>query len=116
MAVLRHAGVLERLVNRLVGIADGDVLADERDAAMVLRLRRLADEGVPDRVPDGRDGKVEMFKNARVEPLGAQFARDGVDAVRDILLLDDALPADVAKEGKLIEVFRRNRTFGALRS
>ena len=100
-------------MNRLVGVADGDVFADEGDAAMVLGLRRLADECVPDRVADWRDGEVEQFKDALVKSLLAQLARNGIDAVRDVLLLDDAVAADIAEEGEFVEVLRRDRAFRA---
>ena len=76
MAVLGHAGVLERLVDGLVGVADGHVLADEGDAAVPFRFRRLADEGVPDGVPYRRDREAEEFQDPLVQPLLAQFARE----------------------------------------
>ena len=59
MAVLGHACVLQGLVDGLVGVADGDVFADEGDAAVLLRLGCLADECVPDGMANRPDVKVE---------------------------------------------------------
>ena len=97
----------------LVGVAHGDVLADEGDAAGALRLRGLAHERVPDGVADGPDVEAELVQDLLVEPLLAQLARDGVDGLRHVLLLDDALASDVAEERELVEVLGRDRALGA---
>ena len=68
---------------------------------MPLRLRRLPHERIPGRVLDGPDVEVELTQHLLVQTLLAQFARHGVDAVRDVLLLNHALAAHVAEQGEL---------------
>ena len=104
LAVLRHARVLQSLVDRLVGVADRDVLADERYAAALLRLCRLPDESVPHRVLHGPDVEVKLVQHLFVKALEAQLAGDCVHAVRDVLLLYHALAPDVAEHGELLLV------------
>ena len=101
--------MLQRLVDRLVGVADGDVLADERDAAVLLRLRRLPDERVPDGVLHRPDVEVELPQDLLVETLLPEFARHRVDRVGHVLLLDHALGPHVAEEGQLLLVLLGNR-------
>ena len=113
LAVVRHAGVLERLVNRFVGVADRDVLSDEGDAAFPLRLRRLPDERVPDRVPDGTQRKTKLLQYLLVKMLVPEFARDGVHGVRHVLLLYDAFSLHVAEERELLEMLFGDRHFRA---
>ena len=52
--------MLQCLVDRLVGISDGNVLAHERDAATFLWLRGLFDKSVPDSVLDWPYVEVEL--------------------------------------------------------
>ena len=105
--VMEFTIVGETEADLLVGVADSHVLADEGNAACALRLRRLADKRVPDRVPYGPDVKVQLAQDLLIEPLPAQFARHGIDAVRDVPLLDDTLPPHVAEHGKLLLVLLR---------
>ena len=109
LAVMRHARMVQGLVDRLVGVADRDVLADERDRAALLRLCRLLHERIPHRVLDRPDVEVQLLQHLFVQPLLAEFARDRVDGVRHVPLLDDALGTHVAEERKLGKVFLRDR-------
>ena len=67
LGVVFHAGVLQGFVHGLVGVADGDVLAHQRDGAFVFRLGCLLDELVPFGVDNGMHAQVELFKHAEVK-------------------------------------------------
>ena len=100
-------------MDRLVGVADRDVLSDEGDTAMFLRLRGLFDERIPHRVLDGPDVEMELTQHLLVESLFAEFARHGVDRIRHVLFLDHALMLHVAEERELLLVLFGYRHFRA---
>ena len=112
LAVVRHAGMVQGLVNGLVGVANGDVLADQGNRAFLLRLRRLLHERIPDRVLHGPDVEVQLLQNLFVQMLLAEFAGNRVDGIRHVLLLDHTLEPHVAEERELLEMFLGNRHLG----
>ncbi len=113
LGVVFHAGVLQSFVHGLVGVADGDVLAHQRDGAFVLRLGCLLDELVPFGVDNRVHAQAELFQHAEVKFLLGKFARHGVHRIRHILFFDDAFGLHVAEEGKFVEVILRDCHFGA---
>ena len=65
--------MLQGLVDGLVGVADGDVFADEGDAAGAAGLGGAADEAIPGGVADGADGEAEDFEDAGVSTEGTNY-------------------------------------------
>ena len=108
-----HAGVLQGFVHGLVGVADGDVLAHQRDGAFVLGLGSLLDELVPFGMDNRVHAQAELFKHAEVQFLLGKFAGYGIDGIRHVLFFDDAFGFYVAEERELVQVILRNCHFGA---
>ncbi len=98
-------------MHALVGVADGDILAHERDCGLEFGACRLLDEIVPFRMVNRPDVEVKLLENLFVQMLFAQFARHRVDRIGHVLLFYHALAADIAKHGEFVQMFRRNRHF-----
>src|SRR5579883_3437143 len=100
--VVRGRRVRERLVDRLVGVVELDVLADERDLERLLGV----DERVDEPLPLGEVGAVavdvEVVQDRPVEPLVAEDERDLVDRVLHVLLDEARVEVHVAEEGDLL--------------
>ena len=90
----------ERLGDGQVGVVEVDVLADERDDDLLLRVVHPAQQVVPDGPVDVAEGQVEASYDVGVEPLAVQHLRDVVDR-RRVRRRDDGLLVDVAHQRDL---------------
>ena len=111
LAAVRHTGMVQRLVNGLVCIANGGVLADQRYRALPLRLRRLLHQRIPDRVPDRPDVQAQLLKDLFIQMLHVQFTGNRVDGIRHVPLFDNPLGPHVAEEREFLEMLLRDRHF-----
>ena len=98
--VVGDAAVGEGLVQRLVGVAVVDVLADDRDVHLARRVLDPVDEALPLRQVAVVVGEGEQVEEDLVEALGRELQRHLVDR-RHVLGVDDGLDRDVAEEGDL---------------
>ena len=101
LRALVQAGVLERFVDREIGVVQLHVLADERDRDRLARFADAVDQILP--LPElGRSGvDPELLANERVEAFLAQDRRNEID-VRDVGRGDDRADVDVGEEGNLV--------------
>ena len=111
LAAVRHTGMVQRLVNGLVCIANGGVLADQRYRALPLRLRRLLHQRIPDRVPDRPDVQAQLLKDLFIQMLHVQFTGNRVDGIRHVPLFDNPFGPHVAEESEFLEMLLRDRHF-----
>ena len=95
-----HAGMHQRLGQRLVGLGEVDVLADHGNAHVMARMLQPLDEGVPDAQVCGRTVELEQIDKDVVDLLLVQHARDLVDGV-GIAHGDDRIHRNVGKERDL---------------
>ena len=92
----------QRLVDRLVGVGELDVLSDERDLRLV-----LAGSSGPRAWPATRRGpapgtrRPKCFRISSSTPLPPEHHRDLVDGELHVLLLDHRIDGDVAEERDL---------------
>ncbi|OPZ03600.1 MAG: hypothetical protein BWZ09_02352 [Alphaproteobacteria bacterium ADurb.BinA305] len=107
-----HAGVVERLDQRLVRLGKVHVLADETDIHGLLRVLERVDEPVPHREVGRAREDVELVADDLVEHLVMQLTGDLVDRV-GVQALDDRLGHDVAEQRDLAALVFRHRTVGA---
>ena len=112
LGVVFHAGMLQGFVHGLVSVADGDVLAHQRDGAFVLGLGGLLDELVPFGVDNRVHAQAELFQHAEVKFLLGKFAGHGVHRISHILFFDDAFGFYVAEERELVQMILRDCHFG----
>ena len=97
------AGVVERLVDRLVGVAVLDVLADDGDRHLVLGVAAAgASSSRQSSISSGSALQAELLDDQLVELVVDQAERHLVDAELLVLLLDDRLALDVAEQGDLL--------------
>src|SRR6266404_2276904 len=102
------AGVLERLTERLVRILQVDVLADEGDIDLMLRMLLRLDDLAPGREIRCARQDRELVADDLVEHLVVQHHRDPVDRVH-IPGGDDRFFLDVTKESNLAPLVFRQR-------
>lgn len=76
-----HAGVLERLVDGLVGVRQLDVLADHGDLDLALRVLGLVDQVIPALEVGGRRVQAQLVADQAVQALLVQHAGHLVDGV-----------------------------------
>src|SRR5256714_1622392 len=100
--VVGDAAVRQGFVERLVRVAELDVLADEADAHLILGMAHLAHDLFPLRQrPDLLVRQVQLVEEDLVEPLAREGQRHLVDEL-DVERGDDRLLLDVAEEGDLL--------------
>ena len=111
-----HAGVLERLVHREVGVVELDVLADERDLDLLSPLGDAVGEVLPLAELGGRGVEPEALADERVEPFRLQVLRHEVH-VGDVGRPDHRPGVDVGEERDLLAdvVGERRRASGRRR-
>ena len=95
-----HAAVDQRLVQRLVGIGQADVLADHRDRHLAFGVLVAVHDVRPARQVGRRAVQAEMHKHLLVEPLGMVLQRHRIDA-GGVERLDDRFGPDVAEQRDL---------------
>ena len=105
-------GVVQRLVDRLVGIAVLHVLADDRDPDLMLGVHDPVNHLAPLREVQRGGLQPQPLDQDVVEPVLDQAQRHLVDAELLVPLLDHGLPLDVAEEGDLVLVVGRDRDLG----
>ena len=76
---VREAAGAQRLGDREVGVRQVDVLADQRDRDLVLRVVHPAQQLVPDLPVHVAERQVEAAHHVGVQALGVQHLRDVVD-------------------------------------
>ena len=95
------ARVLERLVDRLVGVLQFDVLAHHPDAHAMLGCDEPADDVLPVGHVRRRQVQLEGLADQVVHVLALQHERHLVDGVVDVLLLDHRVEGHVAEHRQL---------------
>ena len=111
--VVAEAAVGERLVQALVGVLEGDVLADDPDRDLALRVLDPARRGPPRRPCRGPAlVQAELLEDDPVEALGREHERHLVDRL-DVLGRDHGLLGHVAEEGELGLEVGREEAVGA---
>src|ERR1051325_3023362 len=110
--VVRDAAVRERLVERLVRVAELHVLADEADAHLVLRVAQLADDLLPLRQrADFLVRQVELVEEDLVEALARERERHLVDELH-VERGDHRVVLHVAEERDLLLHVLRDGVLG----
>ena len=94
------AGVTQRLVQRLVGVLQVDVLADESDVDLVLGMLVRVDDLLPLGQVGGAREDLQLVADDLVEHLLVQHHRDLVDRV-DVPGRDHRLLLDVGEKRDL---------------
>ena len=108
------AGVIERFVDRLVGVVVLDVLADDADRHLVGRvLDRAAACCASRRCRAAWPCRLQLLDDQLVELVLDQADRHLVDAELLVALLDDRPRLDVAEQGDLLGVLLGQLAFGA---
>ncbi len=82
LAAGMNPGMLDRLDQRLVGLGQVNVLADEGDADLVLRVLQRHDQLVPGRQVGRLGQDAQLVADDLVDHLLVQHGRDLVDANR----------------------------------
>ena len=99
------ARVVERLVDRLVGVAVLHVLADHGDPHLVLGVHDPLDHARASRsMSSGLAFRRSRLTRISSSPLIDQAERHLVDAELLVALFDDRLALDVAEQGDLVLV------------
>ncbi|KAF1061152.1 MAG: hypothetical protein GAK39_05880 [Variovorax sp.] len=107
-----HAGVAQRLVERLVAVRQVDVLADHGDRHFLLRMLDLVDQFVPARELGRRRVDAQLVADQAVEALLVQHARHLVDGVH-VPHRDHAPFGHVREQRDLGALVVRDRAVGA---
>ena len=110
--VVRDAAVVERLVQRLVAVAELDVLAHERDRDLFLGVLDAVHDRVPLREVAVVVGEREVVEEDLVEALTRERERHLVDR-RDVARRDDGPLVHVAEERDLLLHLLGDRAVGA---
>ena len=97
---MEHRGVLERLDHRQVGVAQPDVLADERDPDATVEMLDAVAQVLPRRQVEAMRLEPEATDHELVEALLAQTDRDEVDVGR-VLRDDHGALVEVGEQGDL---------------
>ena len=106
------ATVIQRLVQRLVGILIAGVLADDVNGDLVVRILDPLDQLFPRLHPRFARRQVQVFEDHRVEAFFAQRDRHFVNR-RDIFRGDHRFFVDVAEQCDLLLDVARQRAIGA---
>ena len=104
-----ETGVVERFVNRLVRVAVIDVLADDGDRHLLLRMADPLHQVLPIVHLQRAGGQAQLFDDQVVQPVFGQAQRHFVDRELLIHLFDDGPRFDVAEEGDLVAVLATQR-------
>src|SRR6266571_2956622 len=105
-------GVDERLVERLVGIGEIDVLADHRDGDLVLRMLERLDQFFPRPELGGLGDDAELVADDFIQHLLVQHPWNPVDRVR-VPDRDDGIGLNVGKQRDLLLFVLRDGPVGA---
>jgi hypothetical protein len=97
---VREAAGAQRLHHRQVRVRQVDVLADQRDRHVVVRLLHALQQVVPLGPVHVSEREVEPANDVRVQPLRVQHLGDVVDAGR-VHARDDGVLVDVAHQRDL---------------
>ena len=109
---IREAAVIERLVQRLVGILVARVLADDVNGDLVLGILDPMNELLPRLHVRFVRRQVQVLEDDRVEALVAQRQRHFVDR-RDVARRDHRFLVDVAEQRDLLLDVARQDAIGA---
>ena len=101
LGVVGDAAVEQRLVQALVGVGELDVLADDADPHVVVRVLDARHQALPAGEVAVVVREVEQLEHDVVEPLAAEHERHLVDG-RDVARGDHLPGVDVAEEGDLL--------------
>src|SRR5207249_1662870 len=112
-AIVGHATVDDRLIDRFVRVLQFDVFAHDADADAVLRRDEFADDFLPVRHVRRRAVEVQQAADQFVKPLALEHQGHFVNAVVHVLFLDDRFVRNVAKQGNLLAQFLVERPFAA---
>ena len=96
-----EAAVVQRLIEALVGILVADILADDVNGDLVLRILDALHERFPRLHVLFGHREAQMLQHDPVEPFGAEHERDFVNR-RDVLRGDDRFGIDVAEQRDLL--------------
>ncbi len=100
LGLVGEAAGAQRLADREVGVRQVDVLADQRDGHLLLRVVDAAEQVVPGRPVDVAERQVEAAYDVGVEALAVQHLGDVVDR-RRVGGGDHGLVVDVAHQRDL---------------
>ena len=107
------AGVVQRLVDRLVGVAMLGILADHGDGDLVLRIAQAVEQVAPV-IEVQRPGlQAQLADDQLVQAVLDQAHGHFVHGKVLVLLLDDRLDGHVAEQGDLRPVVARQRALAA---
>ena len=109
--VVSDAGVVQRLVDRDVGVLELDVLSDQRDAHAMARVQDALDDPFPLLDRQGRRLQAKPADHDVGQPLALEVERDAIDG-RRVAVLHDRSRRDVAEQPDLLLQLDRNRQFG----
>ena len=102
-------GVIERFVDRLVGVAVLDVLADDGDRHFVLRIADALHQLLPVVDVELAGLEPQLLDDQLVELVLGQAERHFVDRELLVDLFDDGLLLDVAEQGDLLAFVAADR-------
>ena len=111
--VVGDAGVDERFVDRLVGVAVFGVLADDGDGDFAGGVSHAVEDAAPVVEVRFAAAKAELLADQRVEAVVAKADGDFVDRELLVAFFDDRFLFDVAEEGDLFAVGLLQFDFGA---
>ena len=100
--VVGDPGVVERLVDRLVGVAVADVLADDGDRHLAAGVADALDQLAPVVDLQGAGFQAQAPDQEVVEPIIEEAQGDLVNGEFLVALLDHGAALDVAEEGDLV--------------
>ncbi len=112
-ALQGDAGVVQRFVDRFVGVVVLDVLADDRDGDFVGRVEDALQHRPPVADVQRTGRQVQLLDDQLVQPVLDQAQRHLVNAHRLVALLDHRPPLDVAKQSDFIRHVLRHLALGA---
>src|SRR5690606_24630678 len=107
-----NAAVGQRFGQRLIGVEQADVLADDADGDLAIGIADAVSDAVPDAEIGIRSLQPEVVADDRIHPLFVIGARHGVDGI-DIQGLNDGFFAEVAEERELASRIAIDRMFRA---
>src|SRR6185312_5819308 len=112
-AIVGDAAMNNGFVNGFVGVLQADVFADDTDAHAMLRRDEFANDFLPMRHVGRAGFEMQQAADNLVHVLALEHERHFVNAVVDVLFLDDGFERDVAKEGNFLANFFIQRKFAA---
>jgi len=101
-AIVGDTSMDYRLINRFIGVVQLDIFADDAKANPMLGGDELADDFLPMAHVGGRRVEPEKLADEIVHALALEHEGNLVNAVINILLLDDGFVRDVAEKGNFL--------------